>query len=240
MANEYLNFPEPPELNLEGRFNQFISAPLNLNSAKPFLFFPFAGQGSNAEFEFDFERLVDGSDANSYLGTPIFDQIILGAEENNNTQDKEGVTYFNADINGNVTEQPVIINNGLITVRQGRNIIKTALVNASGTVKEFISDNDFEITIIGAIEHSDADTARTSADARPDREIQNFIRLCKVSKEIPVSSRYLNDLFGVTELVIEGYELGQKSGQRGLQFFSLTCISDTAKIIRQNREDISE
>ena len=113
------------------------------------------------------------------------------------------------------------------------------MVNASGTVKEFISDNDYEITIVGAIEHSDADIARTSQDARPDTEIQNFIRLCRATSEISVSSRYLT-LFGITKIVIEGYELGQKSGQRGLQFFSLTCISDTAKIIRQNREDISE
>jgi hypothetical protein len=196
-------------------------------------------EGANAEFEFDFERLVDGSDANSYLGTPIFDQIILGAEENNASETKEGQNFFDPDLGKIVTERPVVINNGLITVRQGRNIIKTPLVNASGTVKEFISDNDYEITIVGAIEHSDADIARTSQDARPDTEIQNFIRLCRATSEISVSSRYLT-LFGITKIVIEGYELGQKSGQRGLQFFSLTCISDTAKIIRQNREDISE
>ena len=61
-----------------------------------------------------------------------------------------------------------------------------------------------------------------------------------IPKEIPIASNYLNDVFDITQIVITGYELGQKSGSRGLQYFTLTASSDTAKIIQQNREDLTE
>ena len=118
--------------------------------------------------------------------------------------------------------------------------MRTKLVNASGTIKEYVSDDDFEITITGYIEHSDPETARLQPDTRPATEMQNFVRTLKATKEIPVASEYLNKVFDVTQIVITGYELGQKSGRRGLQYFNLTASSDTAKIIQQNREDITE
>ena len=241
MANEFPNFPDISQPNPQDRFNKFVSAPININSAKPFLFFPFLkGRGAEKDYNFEFVDGIDGSDASSWLGTPVFDQIIIGAEENNGAENKQGITYFDPDIRQNVTVQPIVINNGLITVRQGRNIVRTKLVNASGTIKEYVSDDDFEITITGAIEHSDAETARLQADTRPLVEMQNFVRTLKATQEIPIASNYLNDVFDVTQIVITGYELGQKSGSRGLQYFNLTAISDTAKIIQQNREDITE
>ena len=249
MANEYTSFPEFDPIDPKKRVERFVNAPLNFNALKPF-FFPQLPDKNNldSDFEFEFPYPADGVDDASFLGTPIYDQIIIGASENNNAKEGQentdlkgkGVTYFDTDENKDITVPPIVINNGLITVRQGRNIVKTQLVNANGTIKEYVSDNDFEITINGAIEQSDSEKALNGLDVRPDSEIQNFVKMCKVQQQIPIASTYLNNLFGITEIVIEGYQLGQKSGGRSLQFFSLTCTSDSAKIIRQNREDITE
>jgi hypothetical protein len=66
--------------------------------------------------------------AQSYLGTPIIDQVVLS--------------------NGAVS---VVLDSVIVTITMQKNIVKTSINGRSGTIKEYMSEGDFAVVISGAI-----------------------------------------------------------------------------------------
>ena len=88
----------------------------------------------------------DPTDQVSYLGTPVFSNLIF---EPNPVSGKTG-TF--TDIDGNdQTFEGLRIDTVLFQVQRAKNIVKTAVQGKNGTRKEYTSDGDFEVTINGAI-----------------------------------------------------------------------------------------
>ena len=137
--------------------------------------------------------------ASSYLGTPIWDNLILDSE----------------DIK-------LRIDMVLITVSQSKNIIKTSIQGLNGTVKEYISDGDYTLQINGAI-FSDKNT-----NEYPEDDVLKLIRICRKQETIRVESKFLNRL-DIDDIVIENYKLTTKAGVNNVQFFTLNAVSDTPK-----------
>ena len=99
----------------------------------------------------------------SSLGTPVFSDMLL--REN---QDDEGI----------------YIDTLIITINQSKNIVKTPIEGRNGTIKEFISDGDYQITITGALVGADGQY--------PINQVNELLRICRVQNEINWISIKLN------------------------------------------------
>jgi len=146
-------------------------------------------------------RLDTGSDDAqrlSYLGTPVFSDLILMENE----QD----------------QSPLQIDTVLFDVAMRRNIVTTAIQGRNGTVKEYISDGDYDVTIRGML-------VEQSAYAYPADQVRELMRLVQLPQAIIAVSPFLQ-LFRIFELVVMDYRLSQREGFQNTQLFELNCVSD--------------
>jgi hypothetical protein len=141
---------------------------------------------------------ADDTERLSLLGTPVFSDLWL----------KE-----------NDSDAGLRIDTVLFDVNQTRNIVTTAIQGRNGTVKEYVSDGDYQITVRGfLVENSPYDY--------PAEQVRELLRLCRVQAAIQAVSPFLQ-LFQVYDVVITDYRLPQLEGFQNMQPFELVCISDT-------------
>jgi hypothetical protein len=119
-----------------------------------------------------------------------------------------------------------IIEVGLITVSQSKNIISTPVQGLNGSVKEYVSDNDYVITIQAMI-------VGEAADYYPQDRMKTLREILNINDTINVYSTILNKVFGINQLVINSYEAVQKEeGMRNVQMINISCMSDTPDIYK--------
>jgi hypothetical protein len=164
--------------------------------------------GKSKLFNFDSFN-EDIPDKQSLLNTPIYDTIIFGNIDGTNQYE---------DINGDVFSfKPLQIDVAIVTISQTKNVVTTAIQGKNGTIKEFISDGDYQITIDGIIWIDD--------NIYPEDDVQTLINICKIPQSITIFSRFVN-MFGVSEIVITDYSFPQQIGIRNQQSFTINAISD--------------
>jgi hypothetical protein len=150
----------------------------------------------------------DIPDKISWLNTPIFDTFIVNAFSYTND---EGINVQIRD--------SYMFETALVTCHQAKNIVKTQVAGRKGRVKEYISDDDYEITINGMI-------VGRYANLPPD--ITDKIRIMEILKApvaIPISCSFL-DMFQINSVVIEDYEFTQIEGTRNAIGITIKCSSD--------------
>jgi hypothetical protein len=142
----------------------------------------------------------------SLLGTPLYDKIIF-----------PGGQYTDSD--GNVVlYSKLTLDDALITVNLQRNVSITNIVGRKGSVKEFISNGDYEITFSGRIS--------APWQLQPRFSLTFFSDLMKVEKEISVYSSYLNKIFDITSIVVIGKpQVSQIEGSRNSYNVSFRAVS---------------
>lgn len=138
---------------------------------------------------------ADDQEVTSSLGTPIFADITLES----------------GDLSLNI---PTV----LLEVSQQKNIVTTTVQGRSGTVKEYISDGDYSVTMRGLIVSTDAYTY-------PTEDVSEFIDIMKVQSDIEVVSPFLQ-LFEIYNIVVTDYRLIQIEGFQNQQAFEISAISD--------------
>lgn len=177
---------------------------------KPKIFRPGKGIESNNENDYivgSFE--TDEPEKTSLFGTPVYSNLQI-LPFSYDTLDGE-----NIQISNGITIDTVIFN-----VTQTKNIVKTPIQGRNGTVKEYISDGDFQIEISGAI----VSPGRTY----PQTEVNELIEILKAPIAIPsdsLISEYLN-WFGIHSIVVENYDFPQTEGTRNQQEFRISAVSD--------------
>lgn len=131
----------------------------------------------------------------------------------------------------------------IITLSQERNIITTPLQGRDGTIKEYISDGDYSITLDAAILPTNAvlqDDESTFAIAEnhyPDEEIKKLHRLLLEKKALEVQSDFLT-LFDINSAVVKSYSLQQET-HSNRQSLQIQMLSDRAYEIKQiQNEDV--
>lgn len=157
----------------------------------------------------EFGAVVDGdlrSDLSNF-GLPVFDVLEF---------DKLDYT----DLNGKkYSLTSMTFGTVLIDVTMSKNIVTTAIQGRNGTVKEYISDGDFQINIKGVI-------VGYGQDVKPLDLKKQLIEFCKAPVEFGVASNFLSD-FDIHSMVIKDYSFPQVEGQRNVVPFELTCLSDS-------------
>jgi hypothetical protein len=147
------------------------------------------------------------SDSRSKFGLPVFDTVLF-----------EQVQYTTNEGN-NVIVKPFSMGTVLCEVSQSRNIVATSIAGRNGTVKEYISDGDYNINIKGVL-------ASLYQNVAPKDSINQLMGFCNAPVQFNVSSNFLA-YFGVLSIVIKDYNFSQMEGQRNVIAFELTCLSDT-------------
>lgn len=142
----------------------------------------------------------------SKLGTPVFSNL-----------DIAGFSY--TDQSGKKATVPDIkFETVLFVVNQQKEMLKTVVQGRNTSVKEYICDGDYAVQIMGVL----------TADNRnfPMQDTSDLISLLKAPLAFKVNSWYL-DLFGINNLVVESYQIGQEEGGYCYQKFNIQCLSDS-------------
>ncbi len=139
--------------------------------------------------------------------------------------------FFETDLALGKTEtaDDLTIVEAVCSVSMAKNIVKTALVGAKGTIKEYISDGDFDITIsVGLVAVEDGKIV----DKYPADGVRDLRELFKVSEAIYVKSDFLQ-LFDITKIVITDFDVEQMT-HSNRQIVQIKAISDEDYIITSN------
>lgn len=141
----------------------------------------------------------------SKLGTPVFSNL-----------DITGFSYTDQQ-NKTVSVPNIRFDTVLFVVNQQKNMQITTIQGRNTTVKEYIADGDYQVQIMGIL----------TADNRnfPQADLQDLISLLKAPLAFKINSWYL-DLFGINNLVVDSYRIGQDEGGYSYQKFEVNCLSD--------------
>lgn len=143
----------------------------------------------------------DGSVPSEMFGTPVYDQVVL----------KKAIDSVN--VNDVIKFDSVVVN-----VNQQRNIVRTPINGRNGTVKEYISDGDFDISIDGVI-----------TDPHPNRSpkefLENLYTMLSLPNEIVIISDYLA-CFKIQYAVVITYTFAQIQGMVNQVEVNIKLVSD--------------
>lgn len=153
----------------------------------------------------------------SYLGTPVFMNIEFEpgtyTDRNGNGIDYGGILTNNAADDG------FKIDTVLADVTIVKQIVKTNIQGLNGSVKEYISQNDYQVTIRGAL-------VDPNGQKYPEDQVKQLVEYCEVPESIRIYSRFLNDNFNIQYLAIEEVNLPQVEGTENVQLFEIKAVSD--------------
>ncbi len=156
------------------------------------------------------EDPVDTYDMTSYLGTPVWSNLIFSADG----VDVGQPTTLDPD-NG---KKDLRIDTILFEVELPKLIVRTEIVGRNGTIKEYISDGDYQIMAKGLI-------VSPYPNQFPADDFDLLIKYVNVNTQISVISQFL-DRFGITSVVIMRGRYFEIMGYRNQVGFELEMVSD--------------
>jgi len=157
-------------------------------------------------------------------GMQVFDAVILKkpAQFDNKVQ---GFTP-DSKTTGQITSNDLVLEIALITATQEKNIVKTAVQGRNGTIKEYVSDGDWQISIRGVI-------VSESSNKRPSEELKKLDLFRSYNVDIDIISNFLDDL-KVYTVIITNVTYEQREGMRNVYDYTLTCLSEIPFEIKSN------
>jgi len=116
----------------------------------------------------------------------------------------------------------------LFTINQKKNIISTSVQGRNGTVKEYISDGDFNINVKGVLVGDNGKYPKlgfASTSLGGVSSVDYLISLFQINKALEVNSWFLKQ-FNIYSIVITDYNFPQNEGEYSVQPFEFNAISD--------------
>jgi Domain of unknown function (DUF6046) len=149
----------------------------------------------SSESEFSIFRDVRALLSGNYLGQPIFMPVQLG--------------------------EIVLPNEPTMSIGFSKTVVKTTMVgsNLEGTIKELISNNDYEITIRGIIINP------FQKKVYPEDEVSTIHQLVRRGESLKILSG-LTALLGIEKVVIEDLQFPPMVGIQHAQAYEIKMYSD--------------
>ena len=166
----------------------------------------------------------------SYLGTPIFQPIII-VQDNYKFLD-------NGKVSTRKVESFRMPATTTVEFNRSKIIAKTAINGVQGTVKEMWGFSDWEITIRGLI-ISEARLNGQNHLVYPEDEFNNIKQLETIADSVRVSGGLFNTL-DIKRICIERCNFGKIIGMPNVIPFQLSCTSDEALEIIINNNQIQK
>lgn len=174
---------------------------------------------------YDNIEVKEADDVREYsaYGTPIFMPIQI----EDVSYKKDGVLH---KING------IKLLCAVMEISNTRNIVKTDIQGRDGSVKEFINNGDYQISI-KAILSNDVYTPDGSMPSKANNKypidaVAHLNSICLAPCSIGVTNSLLYEL-GIYDLVIEDFSFSATQGKENIQAFQLNCLSDTTFILQE-------
>jgi Domain of unknown function (DUF6046) len=133
----------------------------------------------------------------TYLGTPVFADIILSNQAENRT---------------------IQLIASVVEVSQSKIIERTTVRGRNGTVKEYWSMDDYSVRIRGAV-------IDKRPDYYPKEVVDTLQLLLAESDSLKIVSRFLQ-MFGIYEITVKDYTFLPIEGKTNCQFFDIVAFSD--------------
>ena len=143
----------------------------------------------------------------SKLGTAVFSVLSISKAEYLDPQNTEK-TVRARGLGDESESNPLRVDTVLFHVNQTKNVITTAIQGRNGTVKEFISDGDYSISIRGVLTGNNGE-----------------YQLLKAPIALDVNSWFLAQ-FGIFQMVVTDYSFPQNEAMLNTQAFEITAISE--------------
>ena len=150
------------------------------------------------------------SNTDFFKGVPIFDVFKFSSG---------GFNYIDVtDGNKTKTALEFEIQNCLISVNQTKNIVTTSIQGRKGTVKEYISDGDYQINVKCVL------TARNGEV--PTEQIKALLSNLTANASLPVTNKVLNEYFNCFNVIVVDFAHPQQIGSLSSWQFEFNCLSD--------------
>jgi Domain of unknown function (DUF6046) len=114
----------------------------------------------------------------------------------------------------------VVLNTVLCTVKGGHNVDTQHLNQAyNGTIKTHVNEKDFEVTLKGML------VSPNYEQSYPHEQMKELEEILKHGGALEVISDFLL-IFGIYNLFVTGYSMGQMEGTENVQPYEISCLSD--------------
>lgn len=134
-----------------------------------------------------------------------------------------GSQYFmRLKVQDKTGDQTVFPNEPLVGFSIVKTIVETVTVGKyrKGTVKEYITTEDWQLSINGLCLDED------DLDAYPAKQVQQLYRLFEVNEALEVVGNKLFSLFDISKIVLKSIDFEAMPGQEGVQKYSIKAVSD--------------
>jgi len=174
----------------------------------------------------------DNEDGRSWMGTPLFSTLFIERPEtseyiyNEETQQYSETPIILASNKTIGDKQGVYIEGCIMDVNEVNNVVTTQIDGLNGGVDEFISNGDSIISIRGFFASKDV-----NVQPRLDTEILRSY--CRVGVSLSVVNSYLNDTFGIGQIVVLSTNFFQQQGMRNVQYFEIQAKSSITFTIEE-------
>ena len=128
-----------------------------------------------------------------------------------------------------------IFNECLISLNMEKNIVTTALQGRNGTIKEYISDGDYNITIDAGISNYTIDQEGEHNIDYPIDAVAELKNILCLPETLEVQSDFL-EIFGIKSAVVKSFDLQQET-HSNRQSINIQMLSDEPYEIRLKEEN---
>ena len=119
-------------------------------------------------------------------------------------------------------KERLVMNDAMVAISRKKNIVSTPLTGRTGTVKEYVNAEDYQLNIVVGVQ---AVRNGLIVDEYPADGIKTLRKFFDIDEAIGVYSEFL-DIFDIDHIVITGFSLTQ-STESNYQAISVSAISDT-------------
>lgn len=125
----------------------------------------------------------------------------------------------------------------LITLNLPKNIVTTALQGRNGTIKEYIADDDYQITLDAATDSYLGNEDKDIRFAYPVEQITELVKLLQLPVELAVTSDFLK-MFEINSVVVKDFGMTQET-YMNRQSIQIQLLSDKPYEIKlKNDKDV--
>ncbi len=130
-----------------------------------------------------------------------------------------------------------IFNECIITLNIEKNIVTTALQGRNGTIKEYISDGDYNISIDAGISTYTLDYKEDFDIAYPIDAVAELKKFLSIPEALEVQSDFL-EIFGIKSAVVKSFGLQQET-HSNRQSINIQMLSDEPYEIKLKEDSFS-